>query len=150
MAAYDPRAIKGLGVTYATSTQGADHTAGQTIRANVNHREPEGQVSASRSAQITNTLHDCLGTCFFLGGGISGDLNLLAELYYSMSGSKLSLDDLMKISKDTLKRERKFNKDAGLSSADDILPEFFYKEKNPDTGTVFDVDKEEIDKLFDF
>jgi aldehyde:ferredoxin oxidoreductase len=27
MAAYDPRAIKGMGVTYATSAMGADHTA---------------------------------------------------------------------------------------------------------------------------
>ncbi|MGM0396479.1 MAG: aldehyde ferredoxin oxidoreductase family protein [Bacillota bacterium] len=150
MAAYDPRAIKGLGVTYATSTQGADHTAGQTIRANVDHRKPEGQVEASKGAQITNTLHDCLGTCFFLGGGIGGDLNLLGELYLSMSGVKLSLDELMKISKDTLKRERKFNTDAGFSSADDMLPEFFYKEENPDSGTVFDVDKNEMDKLFDF
>jgi aldehyde:ferredoxin oxidoreductase len=33
ISAYDPRAIKGTGVTYATSPQGADHTAGLTIRA---------------------------------------------------------------------------------------------------------------------
>ena len=31
MAAYDPRALKGLGVTYATSPMGADHTAGHTL-----------------------------------------------------------------------------------------------------------------------
>ena len=32
MSAYDPRSVKGLGVTYATSPQGADHTCGSTAR----------------------------------------------------------------------------------------------------------------------
>ncbi len=31
MPAYEPRAIKGIGITYATTTMGADHTAGYTI-----------------------------------------------------------------------------------------------------------------------
>ncbi len=31
MPAYEPRAVKGIGVTYATTTMGADHTAGYTI-----------------------------------------------------------------------------------------------------------------------
>jgi len=31
MPAYEPRAVKGIGVTYMTSTMGADHTAGYTI-----------------------------------------------------------------------------------------------------------------------
>ena len=35
MAAYDPRGVKGTGVTYATSPMGADHTAGNTPRAQV-------------------------------------------------------------------------------------------------------------------
>ncbi|MCJ7514196.1 MAG: aldehyde ferredoxin oxidoreductase, partial [Anaerolineales bacterium] len=52
MASYDPRAIKGTGVTYATSPQGADHTAGLTIRAKVDHLKPEGQAELSRGIQI--------------------------------------------------------------------------------------------------
>ena len=32
MSGYEPRSIKGTGVTYATTPQGADHTAGLTIR----------------------------------------------------------------------------------------------------------------------
>ena len=35
MPAYDPRAIQGIGVTYATSTMGADHTAGYAIATNI-------------------------------------------------------------------------------------------------------------------
>ena len=35
IAAYDPRAIQGMGVTYATSPMGADHTAGNVIDKNL-------------------------------------------------------------------------------------------------------------------
>lgn len=150
LAAYDPRAIKGLGVTYATSTMGADHTAGQTIRAQVEHTKPEGQVAASRAAQITNTLHDCIGTCFFVGGGIKGNLGLFADLISSMTGKSCTLDDLIKVSKETLQREKQFNEKAGFSKEMDVLPEFFYTEENPVTGTVFDVPKEEMDNIHKF
>ncbi len=33
--AYDPRAIKGIGITYATSTMGADHTMGYSVATNI-------------------------------------------------------------------------------------------------------------------
>lgn len=150
MAAYDPRAIKGLGVTYATSTQGADHTAGQTLRAPVEHTKAEGQVAASRNAQISNTMHDCIGTCFFVGGAIKGEVKLLSDLYTAMCGEVFSPDDFTLIAKETLLREREFNKRAGFTSSDDRLAEFFYKEKNPVTNTVFDVSQDEMDELFNF
>lgn len=35
MPAYDPRAVKGQGVTYATTTMGADHTAGYAVATNI-------------------------------------------------------------------------------------------------------------------
>ena len=147
LAAYDPRAIKGLGVTYATSPMGGDHTAGQTLRAPVDHRKPEGQVEASRNAQITNTLHDCIGTCFFIGAGINGQLDLLASLLESMTGVACTIDDLKTIAKETITREKQFNIRAGFSEVDDVLPEFFYYEENPATGTVFDVSGEEMKKV---
>ena len=48
ISAYDPRAIKGTGITYATSPQGADHTAGPTIRVKVDHLNPAVQGPVSR------------------------------------------------------------------------------------------------------
>lgn len=147
LAAYDPRAIKGLGVTYATSTMGGDHTAGQTLRAPVDHRKPEGQVEASKNAQITNTIHDCIGTCFFVGAGINGQLQLLASLLEGMTGAACSIDDLKTIAKETITREKQFNYGAGFNEGDDVLPEFFYYEENPASGTVFDVPREEMKKV---
>lgn len=150
MAAYDPRAIKGLGVTYATSPQGADHTAGQTLRAPVDHSKPEGQVEASKKAQVMNTIHDSMGTCIFLGSGINGNVQLLADLYSAMSGEPCGLEDLKQMSMEALLREREFNKGAGFNAAHDRLPEYFYSEVNPASKTVFDVDQEEMLKIFEF
>ena len=71
MAGYDPRAIKGTGVTYATSPQGADHTAGLTIRAKVNHLDPKQQMEISRISQIKMAGYDTLGVCLFGGFGFA-------------------------------------------------------------------------------
>ncbi|MBA1333617.1 MAG: Tungsten-containing aldehyde:ferredoxin oxidoreductase [Firmicutes bacterium] len=150
LAAYDPRAIKGLGVTYATSTMGGDHTAGQTLRAPVDHRKPEGQVEASKNAQISNAIHDCIGTCFFVGGAIKGDLQLLGDLIGSMTGKPCRVEDMKELAKATLLREKQFNTRAGFNEGDDMLPEFFYYEENPATGTVFDVDREEMKLVHKF
>ena len=68
MPAYDPRAIKGMGVTYATTTQGADHTAGYAIATNVlgvggklDPLSPVGQVESSRNLQIATAAIDTSG-----------------------------------------------------------------------------------------
>ncbi len=56
VAAYDPRAMLGNGVTFATSPMGADHTAGNVIgeylEQKLNPLNAEGQVEASRNLQI--------------------------------------------------------------------------------------------------
>ena len=69
MSAYEPRAIKGTGVTFATSPQGADHTCGLTIRAKIDHLDPKGQVEISRAAQYNMAGYDTLGACIFAGFG---------------------------------------------------------------------------------
>ncbi|SDY33540.1 aldehyde ferredoxin oxidoreductase C-terminal domain-containing protein [Tindallia californiensis] len=150
MAAYDPRAIKGLGVTYATSTMGADHTAGQTVRMPIEHHHAKGQVEASQKAQITNTMHDCIGTCLFLNGALANHPEWLSDMITAIHGITCSYEELLSIAKQTLLLERDFNQRAGFSDQDDHLPEFFYIEENPDSKTVFDVSHTEMKKVFDF
>ena len=150
MAAYDPRAVKGLGVTYATSTMGADHTAGQTVRMPIEHHSAEGQVEASRKAQITNTMHDCIGTCLFINGAFANNPEWLGKLAEAIHGVPCTYEELQAIAKKTLLLERDFNQRAGFSDNDDRLPEFFYIEENPDSKTVFDVPEEEMRRLFEF
>jgi aldehyde:ferredoxin oxidoreductase len=144
MPAYDPRAIKGLGVTFATSTQGADHTAGQTIRAQLNHHSPEGQVQASKEAQLTNTIYDMLGLCYFGASAVAGRYDMIAQMVSGYVGVDITAEDVINLAKETLRIEHAFNRNAGFTKADDRLPEHFYLDENPASKTIFDVPEEEV------
>ena len=67
IAAYDPRALKGNGVTYVTSPMGADHTAGNALETvkMVNPLGIENQVESSRKLQIRAAILDTMGLCLF-------------------------------------------------------------------------------------
>jgi aldehyde:ferredoxin oxidoreductase len=150
MSAYEPRAIKGTGVTYATSPQGADHTAGLTIRAKINHLDPEGQVDVSRNGQINAAGYDSLGVCAFGGFGFAKAPGAIRDLVKGKHGWDLGDDALQVIGRETLKLEREFNKAAGFGPEDDRLPEWMTIEPVPPHNVVFDVPDEELDGLFNW
>lgn len=150
MSAYEPRAIKGTGVTYATSPQGADHTAGLTIRAKVNHLKSEGQVEVSRKAQINNAGYDTLGVCVFGGFGFARAPGAIPDLLRGKYGWDLGENALQVLGKETLSLEREFNMRAGFGPQDDRLPEWMSTEPIPPHNTVFDVPEEELDELFNW
>jgi len=150
ISAYDPRAIKGTGVTYATSPQGADHTCGLTIRAEIDHLSPHGQVEVSRNAQIANAGYDTLGACLFGGFGFAAAPGALRDLINGRYGWSVGDDILAELGRETLILEREFNRAAGFVSADDRLPEWMTTEALPPHNTVFDVPSEELDTLFDW
>ena len=146
MSAYDPRAIKGTGVTYATSPQGADHTAGLTIRSEVDHTDPKGQNEISRTAQIKMAGYDTLGACIFSGFGFSVIPEILRDLINARYGWGVDDQILITLGRITLQLEREFNKGAGFTSADDRLPKWMTREPLPPLDSVFDVPEEDLDK----
>ncbi len=150
ISAYDPRAIKGTGVTYATSPQGADHTAGLTIRAKVNHLDPKGQVAVSRTAQINMAGYDTLGACIFASFGYAVAPHTIPALLRARYGRDVPEDILQTLGRETLKLEREFNRRAGFTPAHDRLPEWMTQEPLPPSGAVFDVPPEELDSLFNW
>ena len=149
MPAYDPRAIKGTGVTYATSPQGADHTCGLTIRAKVKPTDPNGQVEVSRNAQINMAGYDSLGACIMAGFGIGVDYSVVKELINSIYGFEVGDGFLQELGEETLLFEREFNKRAGFTRQDDRLPEWMTREPLPPHNVVFDVSKEDLDSVFE-
>ena len=149
MAAYDPRAIKGTGVTYATSPQGADHTAGLTIRAKVNHLDPKQQMEISRSSQIKMAGYDTLGICLCGGFGFGKAPGSIRDLLKGRYGWDVGDDVLLELGRETLKLERAFNQAAGFGPEEDRLPEWMTIEPLPPHNTVFDVPNEDLDRLFD-
>jgi len=65
--------VQGIGVTYATSPMGGDHTAGYAVATNilkvggdVDPLKPDGQVELSRNLQIATAAVDCTGMCLFI------------------------------------------------------------------------------------
>ncbi len=158
--AYDPRAIKGMGITYATSTQGADHTMGYTVATNIlgvgGNIDPltkEGQIELSRNLQIATAAIDSTGMCLFIAFAALDDekcLPALVDLLNAKFGIAMTGDDVVSLGKSILKTERAFNMAAGFSSADDKLPEFFYNEPLPPHNVVFDFTDEEMATFWDF
>jgi aldehyde:ferredoxin oxidoreductase len=150
MSAYDPRAVKGTGVTYATSPQGADHTCGLTIRAKVNHLDPQGQAKLSRGAQINSAGYDTLGVCAFAGFGFSVAPETISALINARYGWDVGEGFLQTLGRETLSLERKFNQAAGFTPSDDRLPEWMTREPLPPHDVVFDVGDEDLDAVFDW
>lgn len=150
MAAYDPRGIKGIGVTYATSPMGADHTAGHTASAKVDHHAAEGQVEASRNAQVSRGAYDSIDLCSFAMGGIAPHLDLLAQAITAVTGDQFEPGDILPMGREVLKMEKEFNRRAGFTEADDGVPEFMRREKLPPYDTVFDVAAADLKKVHEF
>jgi aldehyde:ferredoxin oxidoreductase len=158
--AYDPRAIKGIGITYATSTQGADHTMGYTIATNilgvggkVDPLTKEGQVELSRNLQIATAAIDSTGMCLFIAFAALDNkecLPALIELINARFGLSLTGDDVVNLGKHILKTERAFNQAAGFTEADDRLPDFFYSEPLPPHNLTFDFTDKEIATFWNF
>jgi aldehyde:ferredoxin oxidoreductase len=147
MSAYDPRAIKGTGVTYATTAQGADHTSGLTIRANVDHTDPKGQVELSRKAQYNMAAYDALGACIFGGSGMPADL--ARDLVIARYGWEVSENYFVELGRETILMEKEFNRRAGFTEAHDRLPEWMTQEVLAPTNAVFDVPEAEMDAIFE-
>ena len=158
--AYDPRAVKGVGVTYATTTMGADHTAGYSVTANilgvggkVDPLKPEGQVDLSRNLQIATAFIDSTGLCLFVAFAILDipeGLEGIVEMCNARFGWDKTVNDYIEMGKQVLRDERAFNKSAGIGDGADNLPEFFRKETLPPHNVVFDVTKEELDTVYNF
>lgn len=158
--AYDPRSVKGIGITYATSTMGADHTAGYTIATNilnvggfVDPLKKDGQVELSRNLQIATAAVDSTGMCIFVAFpalDIPECLPALIDMINARYDINLTGDDVTNLGKYILKTERQFNMAAGFNKEHDRLPEFFKTEPVEPHNAIWDFTDEEIDEFWNF
>lgn len=149
ISAYDPRVVKGTGVTYATSPQGADHTAGLTIFAPVDPLDASKAVGLSRASQIQRAAYDALGLCVFNIGATGRQPDLILDMLRAIYNVQLVDHWLDELGMQVIKVEKAFNAAAGMTSADDRLPDYFTSQILPPTGAVFDVAAQEMDRIFD-
>ena len=158
MPAYEPRAVKGIGITYATTTMGADHTAGYTIAPEIlgvsgkqDPLSPEGKAALSRAFQATTAFIDSSGHCLFIAFAIldiaSGFEGMMEECN-GVLGTNWKSEDAAKIGAEILRKERAFNEAAGLTKADDRVPEFMKYEPLPPHNQIFDVPDSALDSVY--
>jgi aldehyde:ferredoxin oxidoreductase len=158
--AYDPRAVKGMGLTYATTTMGADHTAGYCVSGNIlkigadiDPLKKDGQIEYARAMQIGTAAVDSTGMCLFVYFGVAdnpGGYQALIDMINAQYGINLSSDDVDELGKTVLRIERDFNKRAGFTNAHDRLPEFMEYEPIAPHNVVWDFTPEEIDEVMKF
>ena len=151
MPGYDPRSLKGNGVTYATSPMGADHTAGNAFgaRKEVNPLGIQGQRELSLKLQIISAMLDSTGLCLFARPPVIADPQLMVDMINGIYGWGWTKEDLDRFNRDVLRTELEFNRRAGITAADYRIPQYMREEPLAPHGATFDVPDSELDAVFD-
>ena len=136
MPAYDPRALQGMGLNYATSNRGGCHVRGYVTAVEIlgnpvkiDNLTTEGKAQWTITFQNLTAALDSTGACLFSTFGIGADE--LAALLSAATGVPYSTEEFMKAGDRIWNLERLFNLAAGLSARDDTLPERLLKEPMP-------------------
>jgi aldehyde:ferredoxin oxidoreductase len=148
--AYDPRSLKGNGVTYTTSPMGADHTAGNALETakTVNPLGTENQVENSRRLQIRAAILDTMGLCLFTRPPFVKRPDLFGMFLKGRYGWDFTYEDVQKIGIDALETEREFNRRAGVSEEFFDVPEFMREEPLTPRNSVFDIPLKEMQRIW--
>lgn len=141
--AWEPRTLKGMGITYATSPQGADHTAGLVTARGTS---PETLVKQSRHEQLVMMAIDSMGVCQF-SNALPADL---ARFVSDRFGVDWNDTDILALARRAIEMEREFNRRAGLDRTHDRLPRWLQTEPlaTPDGPMVFDIPDELLDRVW--
>ncbi|SDP51688.1 aldehyde ferredoxin oxidoreductase family protein [Desulforhopalus singaporensis] len=132
-AGYDPRALKGMGLTFGTSPRGACHLRTTFYKPELSGIIPPEQTENKAEMLIEYedrlNIFDTLVLCRFYR-----DLYTWEELetaIHAVTGQPASRDDLEKIARNIVDMTRTFNLREGLQRQDDLLPERFHNEPLP-------------------
>ena len=147
--AYDPRAIQGMGLTYATSNRGACHLRSYTVSSEIlgipEKTDPlvtEGKAGLVKAFQDVTAAWDSTGLCLFTS--FSWSLENVAPQLDAACEGEWTADRLMETGERIWNLEREFNNRAGLTSADDTLPKRLLEEAaktGPAEGKVCGLDE---------
>ena len=157
MPAYEPRAIKGIGITYAVSPMGADHTCGYTIAPEILgvsgkvDQFDTNKAELARNFQHATAFIDASGHCLFIAFAIldiARGFEGLVEECNGVLGTDWTVDDVGRIGKEIMNKEIAFNRAAGITRAHNRVPEFMRYEKLPPHDVVWDVPDEILDAVF--
>ncbi len=139
---YDPRAMQGMGLAYATSNRGACHLRASPFQDDFAHVRTEGKAEIVKKSQDRNAAWDSTGVCLFAGNAWEID-DLVAQLAGALPGHWDS-ERFLEAGERIWNMERIFNNRAGFTRADDTLPKRVLEEPAPSgagKGHVAAIDK---------
>lgn len=131
--AYDPRAIQGQGLQYATSNRGGCHVRGYMISPEIlglpeklDRLELEGKAGWTKVFQDLTAVIDSLGLCLFTSFAIGA--NEYAKLLNAVTGTDHTADTLLDAGERIWNLEKMFNLAAGVLPEEDKLPKRLLEE----------------------
>ncbi len=138
LAAYDPRGVQGIGLTYAVSNRGACHVRGYTTSAEVlgipEKLDPwvtEGKAEWEKIFNDLTAAIDSSGMCLFTSFALSADD--YAAFLKAGAGLIGSTEEMMRCGERIWNLERLFNLREGLDPLrEDTLPKRLLEEPLPD------------------
>lgn len=146
-AGYDPRYLKGMGLSYGVSDRGACHLRTTFYKAELSGMIApdtiEKKVVLILDFEDRLTLFDSLILCrFYRDFYLWDELSKIIALTTGLTFDKEGLKKLSAKINDTI---RGYNIREGLTEKDDYLPERFHNEPLPETGAV--LKKEDFEKM---
>jgi aldehyde:ferredoxin oxidoreductase len=134
--AYDPRAIEGMGLNYATANRGGDHVYGYMVSPEIlglpekldpyaKEGKPKWTIILQDLTSAINSSVVCLFTSFALG------LPEYAGMLAAITGFDLDAEKLLKLGERVTNLERLMNNMYGLDRKEDILPKRLTQEPIP-------------------
>ncbi len=148
-AAYDPRGAQGMSLAYATSNRGACHLRGYTIAveifgigAKLDPLTTEGKPEVLKIAQDATSVIDSTGLCMF--PNFCWTLDEYQQQVQAACEGDWSMEKMLETGERIWNLERMFNDRAGLTKADDTLPQRLLKEPaktGPGKGLVAKLDE---------
>jgi aldehyde:ferredoxin oxidoreductase len=132
-AGYDSRALQGMGLGYATGNRGACHLKHDTFEVDMDDQTGEGKAEPCKTSQDWTAAVDSSGLCMFTMGAW-GAPEFATQLDADCEG-EWTPERLLVSGERIWNLERLFNLAAGLTCADDTLPERLLKDPAP-SGTA--------------
>lgn len=131
--AYDPRAVQGMGLAYATSNRGACHLRGYTVSSEIlgipEKTDPlstDGKPELVKAFQDATAAVDSSGLCVFTT--FAWTLDDIAPQIAAACEGDWTAETLVEAGERIWNMERDFNLAAGLTGKDDTLPKRLLKE----------------------
>jgi aldehyde:ferredoxin oxidoreductase len=137
-AGYDPRYLKGMGLTFATAPRGACHLRTTFYKPELSGVIPPDQIKDKAKLVIDYedrlNIFDSLILCRMYRDLY--DWEELAKSIKLMTGLPTTKESLRRIAVNIADMTRRFNIQEGLTANDDRLPERFYKEVLPEGASI--------------